>query len=55
LVNSFILGFIWGSISSIGGFLVSLICILQADLKSLTAYSSVAHMDIVIGGVMIMS
>nr|WAX39241.1 NADH dehydrogenase subunit 4 [Anaplecta sp. 8 ZQW-2020] len=46
------LGYIWISISLIGGFLVSLICMRQSDLKSLIAYSSVAHMGLVIGGLM---
>ena len=44
------LNFIWLSISLVGGTLVSLICIRQTDLKSLIAYSSVAHIGIVIGG-----
>nr|YP_010946851.1 NADH dehydrogenase subunit 4 [Rhabdoblatta nigrovittata]WGO57608.1 NADH dehydrogenase subunit 4 [Rhabdoblatta nigrovittata] len=44
--------FIWISISLVGGTLVSLICMRQTDLKSLIAYSSVAHMGIVIGGLM---
>jgi NADH-ubiquinone oxidoreductase chain 4 len=39
----------------VGGVLVSLICMCQTDLKSLIAYSSVAHMGIVIGGVMTMN
>ena len=34
----------------IGGVLVSLICLRQTDLKALIAYSSVAHMGIVLGG-----
>nr|YP_010946461.1 NADH dehydrogenase subunit 4 [Caeparia donskoffi]WGO57179.1 NADH dehydrogenase subunit 4 [Caeparia donskoffi] len=46
------LNYIWLSISLIGGILVSLICMRQTDLKSLIAYSSVAHMGIVIGGLM---
>nr|WGO58024.1 NADH dehydrogenase subunit 4 [Rhabdoblattella disparis] len=46
--------FIWLSISLVGGTLVSLICMRQTDLKSLIAYSSVAHMGIVIGGLMSM-
>nr|WGO58076.1 NADH dehydrogenase subunit 4 [Rhabdoblatta omei] len=46
------LNFIWISISLVGGTLVSLICMRQTDLKSLIAYSSVAHMGIVIGGLM---
>nr|YP_010248512.1 NADH dehydrogenase subunit 4 [Turanogryllus eous]QTK22276.1 NADH dehydrogenase subunit 4 [Turanogryllus eous] len=44
--------FIWISISLIGGFLVSLICLRQVDLKSLIAYSSVVHMGMVLGGLM---
>jgi NADH-ubiquinone oxidoreductase chain 4 len=35
--------------------LVSLICVCQTDLKLLIAYSSVARIGIVIGGVMTMS
>nr|YP_010460774.1 NADH dehydrogenase subunit 4 [Tenodera angustipennis]UUF67523.1 NADH dehydrogenase subunit 4 [Tenodera angustipennis] len=42
----------WLSISLIGGFLVSLMCLRQVDMKSLIAYSSVAHMGLVIGGLM---
>lgn len=38
-------------ISLMGGFLVSLICIRQRDIKSLIAYSSVAHMGLVLSGV----
>nr|UFI48273.1 NADH dehydrogenase subunit 4 [Gymnosoma dolycoridis] len=47
--------FIWISISLIGGLLVSLICLRQVDLKALIAYSSVAHMGIVLAGLMTMS
>nr|AYW52164.1 NADH dehydrogenase subunit 4 [Lamiinae sp. 4 ACP-2013] len=39
-------------ISMIGGFFVSLICLRQSDIKSLIAYSSVAHMGLVLGGIM---
>nr|UCU57951.1 NADH dehydrogenase subunit 4 [Dicronocephalus adamsi] len=42
-------------ISMVGGFLVSLICLRQSDIKSLIAYSSVAHMGLVLGGIMTMS
>ena len=35
----------------VGGFIVSLICIRQRDVKSLIAYSSVAHMGIVLAGI----
>nr|NP_085090.1 NADH dehydrogenase subunit 4 [Chrysomya putoria]AAK21326.1 NADH dehydrogenase subunit 4 [Chrysomya putoria] len=44
--------FIWVSISLVGGVLVSLICLRQTDLKALIAYSSVAHMGIVLAGLM---
>nr|UFZ13380.1 NADH dehydrogenase subunit 4 [Ctenochauliodes yangi] len=46
------LNFIWIIISLIGGFIVSMICLRQVDLKSLIAYSSVAHMGIVLSGMM---
>nr|YP_010954753.1 NADH dehydrogenase subunit 4 [Dorcus tityus]WMW30138.1 NADH dehydrogenase subunit 4 [Dorcus tityus] len=39
-------------IGLVGGFFVSLICLRQGDVKSLIAYSSVAHMGIVLGGIM---
>nr|URX54482.1 NADH dehydrogenase subunit 4 [Neotermes sp. 8 AB-2022a] len=55
LFNFFSWGLIWISISLVGGVLVSLICMRQTDLSSLIAYSSVAHMGIVIGGVMTMN
>nr|YP_010046746.1 NADH dehydrogenase subunit 4 [Culiseta inconspicua]QPJ78690.1 NADH dehydrogenase subunit 4 [Culiseta inconspicua] len=47
--------FVWVSISLIGGVLVSLICLRQMDLKALIAYSSVAHMGIVLSGLMTMT
>nr|YP_010146975.1 NADH dehydrogenase subunit 4 [Conosia irrorata]QQP21497.1 NADH dehydrogenase subunit 4 [Conosia irrorata] len=47
--------FYWISISLIGGVLISLNCLRQLDLKSLIAYSSVAHMGLVISGLMTMS
>nr|WKU83981.1 NADH dehydrogenase subunit 4 [Mallota florea] len=43
------------SISLVGGVLVSLICLRQTDLKALIAYSSVAHMSIVLSGLMTMT
>nr|AFU50180.1 NADH dehydrogenase subunit 4 [Prioninae sp. MJTNT-2012] len=39
-------------ISLVGGFFVSLICMRQSDIKSLIAYSSVAHMGLVLSGIM---
>nr|YP_003204947.1 NADH dehydrogenase subunit 4 [Ditaxis biseriata]ACO92611.1 NADH dehydrogenase subunit 4 [Ditaxis biseriata] len=49
------MNYIFMSLSLVGGFLVSLICLRQVDLKSLIAYSSVSHMSLVIGGIMTMS
>nr|YP_009144463.1 NADH dehydrogenase subunit 4 [Asbolus verrucosus]AKJ52249.1 NADH dehydrogenase subunit 4 [Asbolus verrucosus] len=43
------------SLSLIGGFYVSLMCMRQSDMKSLIAYSSVAHMGLVLCGVMSMN
>lgn len=43
--------YLWVRISLVGGVLVSLICLRQRDLKSLVAYSSVAHMGLVLAGV----
>nr|YP_010249757.1 NADH dehydrogenase subunit 4 [Clinotanypus yani]QTT60888.1 NADH dehydrogenase subunit 4 [Clinotanypus yani] len=45
----------WVSVSLVGGVLVSLVCLRQTDLKALIAYSSVAHMGIVLGGLMTMT
>jgi len=42
--------FVWIRIRLVGGFLVRLICLRQTDLKSLIAYSSVAHIGIVLAG-----
>nr|QNE85811.1 NADH dehydrogenase subunit 4 [Tipula varipennis]WVH45001.1 NADH dehydrogenase subunit 4 [Tipula varipennis] len=45
----------WISISLVGGVLVSFMCLRQTDLKSLIAYSSVAHMSIVLSGMLTMT
>ncbi|WPN85965.2 NADH dehydrogenase subunit 4 (mitochondrion) [Culicoides brevitarsis] len=42
-------------ISLIGGMLISLMCLMQVDMKALIAYSSVAHMGIAISGLMTLS
>nr|UOU85118.1 NADH dehydrogenase subunit 4 [Ephemerella notata] len=47
--------YFWVSISLVGGMLVSFICLRQSDLKSLIAYSSVAHMGLVLAGLMTMN
>nr|YP_010564248.1 NADH dehydrogenase subunit 4 [Latoia hilarata]UYX62232.1 NADH dehydrogenase subunit 4 [Latoia hilarata] len=49
------MNFIWIVMSLIGGFYISLKCLCQLDIKSLIAYSSVAHMSLVIGGIMTMN
>nr|YP_009266778.1 NADH dehydrogenase subunit 4 [Cecropterus lyciades]ANK79340.1 NADH dehydrogenase subunit 4 [Cecropterus lyciades] len=49
------LNFLWVVISLLGGFYISLKCLCQIDMKSLIAYSSVAHMGLVIGGIMTMN
>lgn len=38
------------SIGLVGGLFVSLVCLAQTDIKSLIAYSSVAHIGLVLGG-----
>nr|APX39202.1 NADH dehydrogenase subunit 4 [Crepidodera aurata] len=42
-------------VSLMGGFIVSLICVRQSDMKSLVAYSSVSHMGLVLAGTMTLS
>jgi len=42
--------YLWIIISIIGGLLIRLVCLRQLDLKSLIAYSSVAHIRIVLSG-----
>lgn len=39
-------------ISLLGGVIVSLVCIRQRDIKSLIAYSSVAHIGLVLRGIL---
>nr|YP_010692465.1 NADH dehydrogenase subunit 4 [Cepora nadina]WBV74618.1 NADH dehydrogenase subunit 4 [Cepora nadina] len=49
------IGNLWIVISLLGGVFISLKCFCQVDMKSLIAYSSVAHMGLVIGGIMTMN
>lgn len=44
--------YIWVRVSLAGGVLVSLLCLRQRDIKALVAYSSVAHMGLVVRGLM---
>nr|WJR82119.1 NADH dehydrogenase subunit 4 [Amphimallon sp.] len=46
------INYIFIVISLVGGFLVSLICLRQMDMKALIAYSSVSHMGLVLGGIL---
>ena len=41
---------LWVRLGLVGGVLVRLICLRQVDIKALIAYSSVAHMGLVLGG-----
>jgi NADH-ubiquinone oxidoreductase chain 4 len=43
------------SIRLVGGFLISLVCLRQIDIKALIAYSSVAHIGIVLRGLLTLS
>ena len=45
-------GIVGVNLSLVGGLFVRLFCMRQTDLKSLIAYSSVAHISMVIGGIM---
>nr|QNG56400.1 NADH dehydrogenase subunit 4 [Macrohyliota sp. 2 MJ-2020] len=45
------INYIFMIISLVGGIYISLICICQSDMKSLIAYSSVAHMGLVLSGI----
>nr|YP_010402391.1 NADH dehydrogenase subunit 4 [Lysmata boggessi]QVT15582.1 NADH dehydrogenase subunit 4 [Lysmata boggessi]QXJ42674.1 NADH dehydrogenase subunit 4 [Lysmata boggessi] len=44
---------VWISLGLMGGVMVSLMCLRQTDMKSLIAYSSVAHMGMVLCGLML--
>lgn len=49
------LNFYWILLSLVGGVLISLICLLQIDLKSLVAYSSIVHIRLLLIGVITMN
>nr|YP_009485755.1 NADH dehydrogenase subunit 4 [Reduvius gregoryi]AVZ00891.1 NADH dehydrogenase subunit 4 [Reduvius gregoryi] len=44
--------FVWMGLSLYGAFLVGVLCLCQVDMKSLIAYSSVAHMGLVLCGIL---
>nr|ADF65626.1 NADH dehydrogenase subunit 4 [Vietnamella dabieshanensis] len=54
-VKNLMYSYFWISVSLAGGVMVSLLCMRQSDMKSLVAYSSVAHMGLVLGGLMTMN
>ena len=49
-VTGMAFNYIWVGVSLVGGRLVRFICLRQTDLKALVAYSSVAHIGLVLGG-----
>lgn len=49
------IGYVFISLSLLGGVVVSLICLRQRDRKSLIAYSSVSHIGLVVGGLITIS
>lgn len=53
--SNFILNWVWISFGIVGGVVVSFICLRQIDMKSLIAYSSVAHMGLVLCGLVLMN
>nr|YP_010875352.1 NADH dehydrogenase subunit 4 [Nycteribia allotopa]WGW15006.1 NADH dehydrogenase subunit 4 [Nycteribia allotopa] len=55
MMMNYLYNYLWMSISIIGMVLISINCVRQVDLKSLIAYSSVAHMGMVLCGLMTMS
>nr|AWV83323.1 NADH dehydrogenase subunit 4 [Meimuna oshimensis] len=47
--------YIWITLSIIGMLMISILCMIQVDMKSMIAYSSVAHMGLVVSGIMTMN
>nr|YP_009406987.1 NADH dehydrogenase subunit 4 [Typhlatya monae]ASA39523.1 NADH dehydrogenase subunit 4 [Typhlatya monae] len=45
----------WLSLGVMGGGMISVLCLRQTDMKALIAYSSVAHMGLVLAGLMVFS
>nr|YP_010988656.1 NADH dehydrogenase subunit 4 [Allanaspides helonomus]WOR80948.1 NADH dehydrogenase subunit 4 [Allanaspides helonomus] len=48
------ISWVWVGLSLVGGVMVSLMCLRQVDMKALIAYSSVAHMSLVLSGLMVL-
>nr|YP_009754537.1 NADH dehydrogenase subunit 4 [Myrmus lateralis]QIN90645.1 NADH dehydrogenase subunit 4 [Myrmus lateralis] len=51
-IDNMSLNYIWIILSLFGIFMVGSLCLMQSDMKSMIAYSSVAHMGLVICGIM---
>lgn len=51
-VNSLV-SWLWVRISLVGGFVIRLICLRQTDIKALIAYSSVAHIGLILAGLIV--
>nr|AJG02510.1 NADH dehydrogenase subunit 4 [Euplectus karstenii] len=49
------INYIFIILSLMGGVVISLICLRQTDMKSLVAYSSIAHMGLVLSGILTMN
>nr|YP_010757421.1 NADH dehydrogenase subunit 4 [Aconurella sibirica]WEU77764.1 NADH dehydrogenase subunit 4 [Aconurella sibirica] len=47
--------YIWFVFSLLGSLYISMICLIQADIKSMIAYSSISHMGMVIMGLLTMT
>lgn len=48
-----LLSWLWVSVRLVGGVVVRLICLRQVDVKALIAYSSVAHIGLVLAGLVV--
>nr|YP_011036779.1 NADH dehydrogenase subunit 4 [Eupelix cuspidata]WRK21448.1 NADH dehydrogenase subunit 4 [Eupelix cuspidata] len=46
--------YFWFSISLLGSLMISLLCLIQIDIKSMIAYSSICHMGMVVMGILTM-
>nr|ATF28651.1 NADH dehydrogenase subunit 4 [Pomponia linearis] len=51
----FMNSFFWISLSMFGSLIIGILCMTQVDMKCMIAYSSVAHMGMVIAGIMTMN
>nr|UPL65697.1 NADH dehydrogenase subunit 4 [Sinodasynus sp.] len=52
IMNYYYFNYFWVILSLFGTLIVGLLCLVQIDIKSMIAYSSVSHMGLVISGIM---